>query len=395
MTIITKTLDLELFCQSLEDEEFITIDTEFSRETTYYPKLCLLQIASSKRAVILDALSKSLDLSPLNKIFQNSKIVKVFHSAKQDLEILYLLNKCLPNNIFDTQIAATLCNLGESASYESLVWELLHKKIDKSYRISDWTQRPLMLKQIEYALGDVIYLRKIYLSIIAQLKETNRIAWAQEEMDRLSKETNFIIDINSAWQKIKNIDNRKINLVLKELAAWREVKAQEFNLPRNHYLKEKTLINLANSMPLTIEEIRKINNFYDIDSNTAEEIIVVIQGALTRQIEQDLYAQVNTQGYHRKNNELLSMLKLLLQLKAKEHNLPTNILATSQELKDLCSSDFDLKKIRALNGWRHQIFGAFALEIKNGNLALVMENEEMILVDSDAKKHHLLNKIIN
>ena len=370
MHVITKTSELESFCQAIMAEKFITIDTEFSREATYYPKLCLIQIASEKQAVIIDALSPAINLSPLDLILQKPSLIKVFHSAKQDLEALYLLFKHLPQNIFDTQIAASFCGFGDSISYEALVLEFTQIQIDKSHRVSDWTKRPLSINQLEYALADVTHLRIVYLKLMELLKAKNRLAWALEEMTSLDSPANFTIDLEQAWHKIKNIRDVKVNLVLKKLASWREVKAQQHDLPRNHYLNERHIFKLVENIPITLAELKSINYFHNIDKELGEEIITIIQNALSAQIEADLN---NAPRYSRNNREISAQLKLLLQLKADEYSLSPQLLATSLELKTIAGESETIKTPRCLSGWRYDIFGKFALDIKNGKFDLKEE----------------------
>ncbi len=357
MNIILNTAQLEKFCQTIRATDFITIDTEFSREKTYYPKLCLIQVATDKMAVLIDPLSPDLNLAPLDIILQDTNIVKVFHSAKQDLEILLLYNKRLPKNIFDTQIAASFCGFGESVSYEALVLEMLNIQVDKSSRISDWTMRPLSSKQIDYALGDVTHLREIYLILIKMLNNNQRLPWVTEEIKILNQPHNFNIILNESWKKIKNTQGFKVNLVLKKLATWREIKAQQYNLPRNHFLKEEILLKLAQNMPLTLEELKKIGNF----NNFNEEIITIINDSLSKQLEDDLDHNLDSYNY-KTSSELLSALKLLVKQQADEYKLPSSVIATTQDLKNLCSTNDT--SLRPLTGWRYEVFGELALELK-------------------------------
>jgi len=356
---ITTTQELEKFCDQLSNAEFITIDTEFFRETTYYPKLCIIQVASKDRAVIIDALNKKLDLTVLNSILQNDKIVKVFHSAKQDLEILYHLYRQLPQNIFDTQIAASFCGYGAVASYESLVLEIANQHIDKSYCVSDWAQRPLHDKQIEYALADVTYLRDIYTFLSAKLKENNRYEWAMEDIVNLNAVENFIIDPNQAWRKVKNTRGMKVNGLFKKLAAWREIKAQEYNLPRNHYLHENHLLRLMEIMPMSLAEFRAIPHFRKIDDMIATDLTGIIKDALRCNLEDDL--QHYPSPLHPKFNKLIDSLKNLLENTAQQHNIPSRLIATNAELKSICNTD---QLVKPLLGWRNEVFGKEALRQK-------------------------------
>lgn len=354
---INTNTDLIKFCDSLAKASFISVDTEFLRTKTYYPKLCLIQIATETHAVIIDALA-GLDLEILRPIFQNPRIIKIFHSAKQDLEILYLLYNELPVNIFDTQIAACFYSIGNSISYEELVKDILGVELDKSHSLSDWTKRPLSDKQIEYAYSDVTYLNKIYPKLIDILSSNKRLSWVIEENDALNKIENFITNKDKAWLKLKETQGIQINLVIKRLAAWREKKAQIADLPRNHYLPEICLYELAKYLPITLAELRKINHFKKISDEEGLELIEVIQEALNDQITQDLSTELETAP--KINIELLSKLKSLLKIQADKYKLPTNVIATSQELKDLCAGKHAESKV--LKGWRYKVFGAVILE---------------------------------
>lgn len=359
--LITKTKDLESFCQSLSDD-FISLDTEFFRETTYYPKLCLIQIASKKRAVIIDPLEKDLDLSALNEVLQNDKITKVLHSAKQDLEVLYHLFKQLPKNIFDTQIAASFCGFGDSISYEALVLDIIGTQIDKSYCVSDWQKRPLHQKQIEYALGDVTHLRVLYQALLEKLQKNQRLHWAIEDMQMLNDTRIFIVDLAQAWKKVKNTYGSPINLVFKKLSTWREQKAIEHNLPRAHYLHDKHLHDLVTKMPITYAELKKIKKFSNTDLKTANEIIEVITGALAEQINEELDPPINSYKY----DEAVRALKNLLLEKTIEHALPAKIVATNHDLRNILTAPIPAKY---LSGWRHEIFGKEAIKIKESLLS--------------------------
>ena len=362
---ITNTSDLEKLCKDLNNQDFITIDTEFFRETTYYPKLCLIQIATKDYSAIIDPLSPNIDLDHLNNILQNANIVKVFHSAKQDLEILYNLYGQMPKNSFDTQIAASFCGFGDYVSYETLVLDIVDKQIDKSHRISDWSLRPLTDEQIEYAHGDVTYLVDIYIYLLSKLKTNNRFSWAMEEMQILNNPSYFQINIGDAWQKIKNTRDIKINLLLKNLASWREKKAQEHDIPRNHFLNEKHLLKIMQNMPLTLKELKSIPYFNNIEETLAKEIIEIVQNSLIKPLEEDLNDKQSI--YDNSNSEKLSKLKLLLKFKSNKYQLPPQLIATNLELKSLSNQTQYLKSPRFLRGWRYEIFGKLVTDIKKEN----------------------------
>lgn len=383
---ITKTSELENFCNLISNDDFITIDTEFLREVTYYPNLCLIQISNGKLSVIIDALSSNLDLKPLDYILQNKNITKVFHSAKQDLEILYNLYGHLPQNIFDTQIAASFCGYGESVSYEVLVFETLNIKIDKSLRISDWTNRPLTKEQIEYALGDVTHLYHIYIHLLEKLKINNRLQWLNEELEYLNNIQNFTINLEEVWQKIKNLREIKVTLALKKLASWREIKAQKANLPRNHYLNEKHIFKLTTMLPITVKELRKISYFSHVNETIANEIVEIIQDSLKHEIAEELENKHHSTHENRRFLKALPSLKLLLKYKSEKYQLPPQLLATSSELKSLTNEEFDYsKQPKFLSGWRYEIFGKIAMEVKNGTILIKIEDNNIILIPNELK----------
>jgi ribonuclease D len=347
------TLELKKFCEEIENQDYICVDTEFSRDKTYYPLVCLIQIATQDKAILIDPLNKNIDLSVLDLVMQNPNIVKVFHSAKQDLEILNLTFGHLPRNIFDTQVAASFIGMGDSISYESMVFEFLGKTIDKTHCLSDWTRRPLSEEQIDYALADVTYLYKIYPLVLAKLKENHRLEWVLEEMDYLLNPEQFLFDVDKAWQKIKNTQGIKMNLVLMRLASWREKKAQENNIPRNHFLHENHLIELVSNMPITDKELRDIDYFEDFSEKLSEEIVEVIRLALNDLVESDLLDSDDE-----KNNNLAKFKKLksLLNKQAEKYSIPPRIIATSQELKDISRGNL-VKSHKIFKGWRSDIFG--------------------------------------
>lgn len=358
--LITTTKLLEEFCSQIKQEKMVAIDTEFSRDTTYYPKLCLIQVASINRAAAIDVLCEEIDLSALISILKDPKIIKIFHSARQDLESLLVFFKFLPNNIFDTQIAASFCGYGASVSYEFLVNEFFSYKLDKSLRISDWTHRPLSSEQIDYALADVNFILKIYDQLYKKLIANNLYDWALEDMRELNQLEKFDKNIDQAWQKIKYSHNLKIDLVLKKLSSWRELKAQELNLPRNHFLNEKNLIKLAKVKPITLEEIQAIEGFKNFSLVYCNEITNIILKAL----EEEIYIDINDNKQKQSENKnYYQELNNSLILCAKKHNIENEIIASKQEIKDFLKNG----KARFLRGWRYEVFGKKAQQILNKN----------------------------
>lgn len=360
---ITTSEELEKFCNDIAHNDYISIDTEFIRKNTYFPNLCLVQISAGKKNALIDPLSKLLDLSIIDQLLQNPKITKILHSAKQDLENFYILTGKLPKNIFDTQVAAGLCGLGASISYESLVEKMLRKKIDKSHCVSDWSIRPLAKAQLDYAIADVTYLYQIYPKLLKSIKAKKRITWLEEEMDNLNQVDNLIVNPKQAWRKLKNLQKYPITSIVKELAAWRELKAKNANIPRNHYLDESHLFTLAKVKPINLNELRNIPYFNKIADIKGEAIINVICQALDQQLEHDLTN--NNTNYSKINIELLKELKKLLIVQADKYAITSTIIASTEELKKLCILDKTLPlNSKVLNGWRRDVFGDLALQLR-------------------------------
>jgi ribonuclease D len=383
MTIITGNDQLQQLCHSLTSQSFITIDTEFLRDKTYYPRLCLIQIADDKDAYAIDCLAEHIDLSPLFAILNNEKILKVFHACRQDLEILYSFNKQMPKPIFDSQVAASVCGFGDSIGLENLAAKLLSVSIDKSSRFTDWSRRPLTAKQLDYALNDVIHLRDIYIKLNELLKENGRIGWLKEEMDELTNAKNYIIDHENIWQRLK-IKSRspKFLYMVKKLATWRELKAQQLNIPRSHMLKDDSLLEIAASAPKTLDELKKIRqiNTRITASELAGEILEVIERAKDKNpiglVEIPPYKKPVQEG------SVIHMLKLLLKVKCEESKVAERMVASSKDIAEIAylNDEVELLKIPAMHGWRYEVFGKYAADVKQGKMALKLENDQIKLI---------------
>jgi ribonuclease D len=381
MTIITSNDKLQLLCHSLLDKKFITVDTEFLRTDTYYPRLCLLQIADNSNSYLIDPLS-GLDLAPLFKIFQNEQILKVFHAAKQDIEIILKLSGKVPYPIFDTQVAATFTNHGEAISYEQLVIKLCGIQLDKNQRFTDWSKRPLTKEQLEYARNDVIFLKEVYFSLVEILKQQNRTAWMEEEMSALLNPENYQLLPENAWLKLKisSQDFAFLSLIRK-IAEWREYNAQTLNVPRNHLLKEEIIYELIRQRPTSIVEVKKLlrgNPKADKEEFLRELLAILTSSHDSFQLE------VSGKGDWRekKKNPLLAALKLLLKLKSNEHQVPASVIASVAELAMLAETT-DQNKIqnsRLMRGWRLEIFGQYAWALKEGKFIITGEGDEAKLL---------------
>ncbi|MFV9875777.1 MAG: ribonuclease D [Rickettsiales endosymbiont of Dermacentor nuttalli] len=386
MTIITTSDELDDLCKLLNTQEFITIDTEFLRNKTYFPKLCLIQIGLDAHTVILDMLSPNLDITPLFNIFANPNIVKVFHAAYQDLEIIFKLSGTIPYPIFDTQIAAMFCGLGSSISYNSLSTHTLGIQIDKTHQFTDWSLRPLSKAQITYALNDVRYLRDIYVILRNKILELNRFKWLEEELTLLSKHSNYINNPEHAWLKIKTkLKNKNFTLFLKKLATWREIHAQKLDIPRGHLLNDNTLLDICKNPPSTLAQLKSVvistNKHFIHNKSLKISLFNTIQELHTLSIESNLCP--NSENLYTTNKILYSMLKLLLKAKSTEYKIDSNIIASDEDLLAL-SSDSKNKLyniMKPMLGWRYDIFGKYIKNLQQGKIALTMRNNDIFTIE--------------
>lgn len=374
MKVIDSTAALTEFCRSLQNREFIAIDLEFLREKTYYAKLCLIQVGAADDAAVIDPLAEGLDLSPFVELLKNPGITKVFHSGRQDIEILYMLTGFIPEPLFDTQIAAMVCGYGDSVSYETLVKKICDVELDKSSRLSNWSIRPLDKSQLCYALSDVTHLVNVYQALREQLKQNGRIHWLDEEAEILKNPETYTVNPQDAWQKIKHRShNPKMLTVLKELAAWRESRAQRKDTPRQNVIKDDLLLNIAALCPTSIEELEQIRNMRKevATGKLGNEIIEVLNAA--RQIPASQYVKLPKErplpqgaaGLH-------ELLKLLLKLTSQESGVVAKLIASDDDLKRFAT--FKDRNNPILKGWRKELFGNRAIELRNGKLSIRYDN---------------------
>ncbi len=370
MNIIETTSDLKNFCEILNRQEFITVDLEFLREKTYYAQLCLIQVGSKENCAIIDPMATELDLSPFFEILQNKNVVKVFHSGRQDIEILYKLSGFIPDPVFDTQIAAMVCGFGDSVSYETLVNKIINISLDKSCRLSNWSKRPLDKKQLQYALSDVTHLIPIYEHLKAQLENTGRLHWLDEEAEILTNPETYIVHPQDAWQKIKHRShNARFLTILRELAAWREDRAQKKDTPRQSIIKDDCLLNIAAACPQTLEEMEEIRNIRKdiLAGKLAIEILEVLNTA--RNIPTSQYVRPEKEkNLSGASLSLYELLKLLLKLKSQESGVVAKLIASEEDLRNL--SVFADKHNPVLKGWRFELFGKEALALREGRLTI-------------------------
>ena len=370
MELIQQTDKLEEFCQSLQKSTFITVDLEFLREKTYYAKLCLIQIGSLEKCAIIDPLAEGLDLQSFFDLMQNQKVVKVFHSGRQDIEILFNLSGHIPSPIFDTQIAGMATGFGDSASYESLVRHILQIELDKSSRLSDWSRRPLDETQLQYALADVTHLVKIYQYLKEKLHETGRQTWIAEEMSVLSNPETYIVHPTEAWKRIRHRShNARYLTLLRELAAWREERAKKHNTPRQSIMKDELLLNIASVCPHNKEELLQIRNLKAevAQGKLGDEILEVINHF--QSIPKTEYViPTKEKELPSGNSSLQELLKLLLKIRSQQENVTPKLITDEEELH-LFSSGVDLG-LQMLTDWRLEIFGQYALLLREGKLAI-------------------------
>lgn len=377
MRVITSTSELESFCRSLAEADYVTVDTEFLREQTYWPQLCLIQLAGESGEGIIDPLADGLDLGPFFTLMADASVVKVFHAARQDIEIAYAKTGAVPTPIFDTQVAAMVCGFGESISYVNLVKKITGADIDKSSRFTDWSRRPLSEKQLVYALGDVTHLRDVYLSLRREIDDSARMSWLAEEMSLLSDPQTYDADPERAWQRLKlRVKGKKSLAVLIELAAWRERLAQAQDVPRGRILRDEALYDIANQMPLTTEAIGQLRTLSDGfgRSNRARDIVDTVNRGLQRDMKL-LPKLERNDPLSAQATATLELLKVLLRSAAAEHRVAPRLIADSEDLERLATeADPD---IPALKGWRRKLFGDDALRLKRGELALTLAGGEV------------------
>lgn len=380
MKVITKTSDLKDLCERAAQETFVTFDTEFVRETTYWSQLCLIQLGLSEEAFIIDPLSKELDLRPFFELLQNPHLVKVVHSGRQDVEIFYHMSGQIPARLFDTQIAAMVCGFGESVGYDVLVQSYAKVSLDKSSRYTHWAQRPLTEKQLDYALGDVTHLRVIYEKLYAKLLKEDRLHWLEEELAILTDPKTYEIDPYNIWKRIKVRSPKPRMLgILREIAAWREFTAQRRNMPRGRILRDETMLELAAAAPKTRDELNRMRGMVGFlsEKNRGEELLALIQKGINLPLE-DCPQIKKEVASPPGSSALLEMLKLLLKIKADKYNVAAKLIATSTDLEVIArTSD---PNVPALEGWRREVFGNAALALKEGKVAIGIQNNRISLI---------------
>lgn len=378
MHLISDTAALSAACDRLATHPFVTVDTEFLRETTYYPKLCLIQIASPDEAVLVDPLAPDLDLAPFFGLMVNENVVKVFHAARQDLEIVWLLGRVLPTPLFDTQVAAMVCGYGDSVGYEQLANDLAKARIDKSSRFTDWSRRPLTDAQLSYAESDVTHLRDIYLALKADLDASGRESWVAEEMSVLTSPATYEVKPENAWLRLKGRIRKPRELPnLMEIAAWREREAQTRDVPRQRVLKDDALMDIVQRGPRSVEalaELRSVPNGFERSRNGAEVLAAIERAAA---IDPKTLPRLERERGRPTSAAVLDLLKVLLKAVADAERVAPKIIASTDDLEAIASDD--LADVPALQGWRRSVFGEKALALKDGSLSLRIQRGRVVV----------------
>ena len=378
--LITESSELADFCAALRSAPYIAVDTEFLRERTYHPKWCLVQIAHGDHAAAIDPLAKGIDLAPLRELLLDKSITKVLHAATQDLEIFLQHFGAVPTPIFDTQLAAAVCNLGEQPGYAKLVQSLLGIQLDKTSQATDWALRPLSNRQITYAIGDVTHLCKVYELLVEKLNETDRHAWVEKDMTQLEDPSRYVVNPDEAYKRIKiRYPKRKALMVLKELAAWRERTAVKRDKPRPWIVRDDAMIEIANHCPTDMKALGRVRR---LNTNKAdcEKILAAVQRALATPREE--WPTVPKKKSSNTDDSLVSLLQALLRFRCDEHGVAMNLVATRPDLDKLASQEDP--NVPAMHGWRHDVFGADAMALREGRLALTVQKGKVVAVKLDA-----------
>ena len=378
--LVVATADLAAACERLTRHAFITVDTEFLRESTYYPQLCVLQMASAEEAIVVDALAPDLDLAPFFNLMANEKVVKVFHAARQDIEIVWHRANLIPHPVFDTQVAAMVLGYGDSISYDQLVQRITGDMLDKSHRFTDWTRRPLSTAQLEYAISDVTHLRDVYHRLLADLGRMGRTNWVDAEMAILTSPDTYRMDPDNAWQRLRTrVRKPKELAVLMEVAAWREREAKDRDIPRQRVLKDDLVVDIATQQPTSIERLgtlRALPKGFE-RSRLGSEIPELVKRALSR--DPKTLPLLERKKHVPNGAATVELLKVLLRMTAETHGVAAKVVATIDDLEAIAGDDN--ADVPALKGWRRELFGDKALALKHGRLALAVDKGRVVPID--------------
>ena len=378
--LVTDTSALTALCGRLAAEPFVTIDTEFMRERTYYPELCVVQLAGAQDVAVIDTLAPGLDLAPLGALLADTGVVKVFHAARQDVEIFLERFGSVPAPLFDTQVAAMVAGFGDQVGYDALVGALTGGQIDKAHRFSDWSARPLSPAQVAYAAADVTYLRQVYERLTDKLARDRRLEWVAEEMAVLAQPGTYRPEPETMWERLRpRTANRRMLGLLRAAAAWREREAQRVNIPRQRLLKDESLLEIAAIAPTSAEALARVRGVSRgfAEGRSGAGLVAALQEAAALP-DAALPDAPRAKDGPRASPALVSLLKVLLAAKCEEHNVAPKLLASSDDLDRLATEA--TPDIPALHGWRREMFGADALALKAGSITLGAEGKRVRLV---------------
>ncbi len=386
MRIVDTTDDLRAFVDELAGAPYLALDTEFLRDQTYYPRLCLIQVAAPGIEGIIDPLAPGIDLKPFYDLIARPDIVKVLHAARQDIEIFFLQGGVLPDPLFDTQIAAMVCGFGDAASYETLARKVAHVEIDKSARFTDWSHRPLSKRQLEYALADVTHLRVIYEWMKARLEKTGRAAWVAEEVAALQDPALYRLDPELAWKRLKpRSSNKRFLAVLAAMAAWREREAQARDIPRGRVLKDEALTEIAAHPPETpdaLERVRAVPKGF-ANSRLGKGLSEAIAAGMTAEPPEGAVLENKQRRRREPSPAVMDLLKTLLRLRAEAAGVAPRLIANAEDIERLAANEDD--DVAALQGWRGEVFGKDAIALRKGDLAIALENGEAVVVELEGE----------
>ncbi|WP_040304903.1 ribonuclease D [Ahrensia sp. R2A130] len=379
--MIETTQELATACKDFAQHDYVTVDTEFLRETTFWPILCLIQIAGPDDECIVDPMADGIDLQPFFELMADTSVVKVFHAARQDVEIVYHLGGLVPKPLFDTQVAAMVCGYGDSVAYNALVSRITGGVIDKSSRFTDWARRPLTTKQLDYALADVTHLRDVYQSLKADLEKKNRKHWVDEEMDVLTNPETYDLPVEKAWSRLKMRVRKPRELaVMKFVAQWREEQARDRDVPRGRVVKDDAIYEIAQQQPRdekALSRLRALPRGFE-NSRFAEGLIDAVDAAMDIP-EEDLERIPRATRSPEGTGAAAELLKVLLKAVAEQNGVATKIIATMDDLEKIAADDD--ADVATLRGWRHEMFGKQALELKRGEIALGFEDRRIQVIE--------------
>ncbi len=381
MDIITTTSEVEYACRKLSTSRYITIDTEFLRERTFWSKLCLIQVAMEDYAILIDPLASDIDLSSFYSLLRDQNVLKVMHGCRQDIEIFHHMANIIPTPLLDTQVMAMICGFGDSVSYESLVQQILNIQIDKASRFTNWDTRPLSQKQFSYALADVTHLRGVFETLETTINKKKRQEWIVDEMEVLLNPQTYEQTPEDSWKRLRFFHHKPhIFSAAIKLAHWREIQAQTLNIPRGHVIKDETIREIALQFPKTIDALQKLRGVPKGLSNSkhAKTIISILEEAQNTSAG-SLPDSVPHKTNKTKNTPIIELLKVLLKHSSKAHDVASKIIANTNDLELIASLNFS--KVKAMKGWRKKIFGEDALNLVSGKLALSYNNNQIILTN--------------